>query len=167
MNWVIIGSGNSLSLVRRQAITWTNADLLLIVPLGTSFNEVLIGILSFSFKKVHLKMSPAETAAILPRGRWVELKSCKVSFAHSLFHICSIDLKWCTLHSSDTGVICVKYQKHVKCENWKGCYWLTRFCKFWVWDEFRMDIRLHWTAPLEPDFSAIPCHASQTNNRCD
>ena len=38
------------------------------------------------------------------------------------------------------------------CVNWKVCYWLTRFCEFWVWDEFRMDIRLHWTAPLEPGF---------------
>ena len=38
------------------------------------------------------------------------------------------------------------------CKNWKGFYWLTRFCEVWDWDEFRTDIRLHWTAPLEPDF---------------
>ena len=46
------------------------------------------------------------------------------------------------------------------CVDWKGCYWLTRYCEFWVLDEFRTDNRLHWTAPLI--FSAIPCHASQT-----
>ena len=41
------------------------------------------------------------------------------------------------------------------CEDWKGCYGLTRFSEFWFfefWDEFRTDIRLHWTAPLETDF---------------
>ena len=38
------------------------------------------------------------------------------------------------------------------CVIWKGCHWLTRFCEIWYWDEFRTDIRLHWTAPLEPDF---------------
>ena len=41
------------------------------------------------------------------------------------------------------------------CVNWKEC-WLKKFCEIWVWDEFRTDIRreirLHWTAPLEPDF---------------
>ena len=30
MNWVIIGSGNGLSPDRRQAITWTNADLFIV-----------------------------------------------------------------------------------------------------------------------------------------
>ena len=57
LNWVIIGSDNGLSPVRRQAITWTNAGLLLIGPLGTNFSEVLIGIQTFSFKKMHLKTS--------------------------------------------------------------------------------------------------------------
>ena len=37
-----IGSDNGLSPVRRQAIIWTNADILLIGPLGASFNEILI-----------------------------------------------------------------------------------------------------------------------------
>ena len=51
VNRVGNGSGNGLSPVRRQAITWTNADLLLIGLLGTNFSEISIGILSFSFKK--------------------------------------------------------------------------------------------------------------------
>ena len=63
-NQIIIGSEN-------QAITWTNADLLLIGLLGTSFSEISIRISSFSFKKMHLKMLSAKTAAILSRGRWV------------------------------------------------------------------------------------------------
>ena len=40
-----------------QAIIWTNAGILLIGPLGTNFNEILIEIYLFSFKKMLLKMS--------------------------------------------------------------------------------------------------------------
>ena len=53
----IIGSDNGLSPGRRQAITWTNVGILLIGPLGTNFSEMLIEIHTFSFKKIHLKMS--------------------------------------------------------------------------------------------------------------
>ena len=53
----IIASDNGLSPSRRQAIIRTNAGLLLIGPLGTNFNENLIEILTFSFKKMRLKMS--------------------------------------------------------------------------------------------------------------
>ena len=53
----IIGSDNGLSPGRRQAIIWTIAGILLIGPLGTNFSEILIGIQTFPFKKMHLKMS--------------------------------------------------------------------------------------------------------------
>ena len=53
----IIGSDNGLSPGRRQAIIWTNAGILLISPLGTNFNAILFEIHTFSFKKIHLKMS--------------------------------------------------------------------------------------------------------------
>ena len=53
----IIGSDNGLSPGRRQAIIWTNDEILLIEPLGTKFSEILIEIRTFSFKKMHLKMS--------------------------------------------------------------------------------------------------------------
>ena len=56
-NLTIIGSDNGLSPGRRQAITWTNVGVLLIGPLGTNFSEMLIEIHTFSFKKIHLKMS--------------------------------------------------------------------------------------------------------------
>ena len=71
VNWVSIGSGNGLLPVRRQAITWTNAGLFSIGLLGTNFSEIPIWILVFSFKKMHLKLSSAEMAAILSRGSWV------------------------------------------------------------------------------------------------
>ena len=53
----IIGSDNGLSPGWRQAIIWTNARILLIRPLGTNFSEIIIRIQTFSFKKMHLKVS--------------------------------------------------------------------------------------------------------------
>ena len=56
----VIGSDNGLSPERRQAIIWTNAGILFIGPLGTNFNEILIKIHTFSFKKMPLKTSSAK-----------------------------------------------------------------------------------------------------------
>ena len=54
-NLAIIGSDNGLSPRRRQAIIWTNVGILLTRPLGTNFRNQ-----TFSFKKIHLKMSFAK-----------------------------------------------------------------------------------------------------------
>ena len=62
----IIGSDNGLSPGRRQAIIWTIAGILLTAPLGTNFIEILIGIQTFSFKKMHLKMSSAKWRPFCP-----------------------------------------------------------------------------------------------------
>ena len=56
-NLTIIGPDNGLSPGRRQAIVWTNACMLLIGPLGTNFNEILLEIHTFSFKNIYFKMS--------------------------------------------------------------------------------------------------------------
>ena len=56
----IIGSDNGLSPGRRQAIISTNAGILLTGSLRTNFSEILIGILTFSFTKMHLKISSAK-----------------------------------------------------------------------------------------------------------
>ena len=53
----IIGSDNGLLPIQRQAIIWTNDGILLIGPLGTNFNEILIEILTFLFKNMRLKVS--------------------------------------------------------------------------------------------------------------
>ena len=53
----IIGSDNGLSPGRHQAIIWSNAGILLSEPLGANFSEILIEIYTFSFKKMHLKIS--------------------------------------------------------------------------------------------------------------
>ena len=42
--------------IRRQAIIYTNAGLLLIGHLATNFSEILIKIRNFSFAKTHLKI---------------------------------------------------------------------------------------------------------------
>ena len=47
INLTIIGSDNSLSPGRPQAITWTKAGILSTAPLGTNFSEILI--------KIHIK----------------------------------------------------------------------------------------------------------------
>ena len=67
-NWVSIGSGNDLSLVRHQAINWTNAALVSIGPLWTNFTDTLIEIQMFSFKNTQLRMSSAKWRPFCARG---------------------------------------------------------------------------------------------------
>ena len=52
-----IGLDNGWSPGRRQAIILTNAGILSIGTLGTNFSKILIEILTFSFKNMHLKVS--------------------------------------------------------------------------------------------------------------
>ena len=54
------GSDNGLSPGRRQAIIWTNAGILLHGPWGSNFSGSFIEILTFPFKKMHLKVSSAK-----------------------------------------------------------------------------------------------------------
>ena len=54
---VITGLDGGLSPGRHQAIIWTNAGILLIGSAGTNFDEMLNEIHTFSFKKMHFKMS--------------------------------------------------------------------------------------------------------------
>ena len=53
----IIGSDNSLSPGRRQAIIWTNDGILLFRTFRTHFSEIVSKMHPFSFKKMHFKMS--------------------------------------------------------------------------------------------------------------
>ena len=50
-NLTTIGSDNGLSPGRCQAIIWTNAEILLIGPLGTNFSEILIEFKHFHWRK--------------------------------------------------------------------------------------------------------------------
>ena len=72
LKWVNVGSGNGLSPVRRQAITWTNDYLLSIRPIGKKFSDFFfIEIQTFLLTKLHLIMSSAKVAAILSRPQCV------------------------------------------------------------------------------------------------
>ena len=57
----IIDSDNGLSPGWHQAIIWTNAGILSIGLLGTNYNEILIEILTCSFKKRRLNVSSAKS----------------------------------------------------------------------------------------------------------
>ena len=72
----IIGSDNGLSPERCQSIIWTNAGILLIGPVGTNLNEILIEIQTFSLKKIRLKMSSAKCCSFL-LGLNVLIEWCK------------------------------------------------------------------------------------------
>ena len=73
----ITGSDNGLSPGRCQPIIRTNAGILLIGTLGTNFSEILSEIHTFSFKKMHLKMSS---------GRWRPFCLCLNMFKTSSSH---------------------------------------------------------------------------------
>ena len=55
-----IGSNNGLSHGWHQSIIWINAAILFIEPLGTNFSEILIEILTVSFRKMRLRGSSAK-----------------------------------------------------------------------------------------------------------
>ena len=74
----IIGSDNGLSPDRRQAIIWTNAGLFVNWTLKTNFSEILIEILTFSFKKMRLKVSSAKR-----RPFFLGLNVLNVGWAHT------------------------------------------------------------------------------------
>ena len=73
----IIGSDNGLSPERRQAIIWTNAGILLIGPVGTNFNEILIEIQTFSLNKIRLKMSSAKCCSFRLGLNVLSLVTCQ------------------------------------------------------------------------------------------
>ena len=68
---IIIGSDNGLSPGRRQTIIWTNAGIWLMWPLGTNFNEILIGIQAFLFEKKEIENVVWEMTEILSRPQCV------------------------------------------------------------------------------------------------
>ena len=76
----IIGPDNGLLPGRHQAIIWTKAKILSIRTLGTNFGEILRKIYTFSFKKMHLKMSSAKWRQfylglnVLTLSGWICLK---------------------------------------------------------------------------------------------
>ena len=77
VTWFGIGSDNGLALDRRQAITWSNADLLSMGPIWTNLNEIWIEIQNFSFMKMCLKIWAAKWWPFCPGWRWVNPLTCR------------------------------------------------------------------------------------------
>ena len=82
-NLTIIVSDNGLSPGRRQAIIWTNAGILLIWPLGANFSEILIEMLTFSFKKMRWKVSFVKRRPFCPGLNVVKFCLCYFSYNSS------------------------------------------------------------------------------------
>ena len=106
----IIGSDNGLSPGRHQAIIWTNAGILLIGPLGTNFDEILIEIHTFSFKKMHLKMSSAKQRLYclgfnvfrwVWEGNSILQQPLGITSARFMDYLCSTSSKVVYLHPRD------------------------------------------------------------------
>ena len=76
---ITIGSDNGLSPGQRQAIIWTITGILLIGPLGTNRSEIWIGIQTFSFKKMHLKMSQCVNHSYNAIYRWLSARQLCIS----------------------------------------------------------------------------------------
>ena len=99
-NLIIIGSDNGLSPDWRQAIIWTNAGIFLIGPLGTNFSEVLVEIITFSFKKMYLKVSSAKMVSILSRPQCVNSfppRQNGLHFVDDIFKCIFVNEKFCVL----------------------------------------------------------------------
>ena len=85
---------NGLIPVLHLAITWNDADLLIIGPSATNFSNILIKLPSVSFKKMHLKM---------PYMKWQPFCSGLNVLTHwgRVTHICVSKL---TIIGSDNGL---------------------------------------------------------------
>ena len=57
-SWIFVNivSHNELSAAQRQAITWSNADLLSVGLFETNFDEILMAVEAFSLKKLRLQI---------------------------------------------------------------------------------------------------------------
>ena len=108
----IIVSDNGLSPGRRQAIIWTNDGILLIGPWGTNFSEILIGIHTFSFKKIHLKLSNTKVTFNSQTERFGEVTATNSAYAAHpmtilpstvliLFSVCITNQRKCTVRTQD------------------------------------------------------------------
>ena len=118
VNWAIIGSGNDLSPVRRQAIPWSNAGLLSTGFLGTICSEIRIGILSFSFNKMHwICRLPTHGPSKLTANRWDRLHAIIFSWDKGNCHDSWV---FSCLNCGQVGLVNVKHRARgeIKCAHY-------------------------------------------------
>ena len=80
----IIGSDNNLLTGQREAIIWNNDRKLSISPLGIYFSEILIGIQTLSFRKMHLKMLSTKWHPFYLGLSLLKYGDCKIMVWHVL-----------------------------------------------------------------------------------
>ena len=93
-----IGSENGLAPYRRQAISWTNADLLLIRSLWTNFLTIKIKILSFY--KNALKNLVCHLSTILFRPQYVNSSPPSAAYMHQWTESTWVQVMACRLFSA-------------------------------------------------------------------
>ena len=126
-NLTIIGSDNGLSPGRRQAIIWANVGIMLIGPLGTNCSEILFGIQTFPFKKMHLKMSFAKWRSYcFGLNVLIPDPDGEVEHIHNLMNSTLIDPK-ISSKSTDTFSNNVADRQHNDVTIWKH---FPRYCPF-------------------------------------
>ena len=147
----IIVSDNGLSPGRRQAIIWTNAGILLISPLGTNFNEMLIKIQTFPVKKMHLKMSSAKLRQFclcLNELMWVQSEGLAKILAMSEVN---------SEEQKQSGSICGKRNLNKPWPEQNGCYFADNIFKcifvkqnvFWFEFHWNLLLRIQVTITLQ------------------
>ena len=120
-NLTIIVSDNGLSPYRRQAIIWTNAGILLIGPIGTYFSEILIEILTFSFKKMRLNVSSAKRRPFC--------LGLNVLTQHTSRYYCSTNLVGRGRGAVARGFF--RFDGFVSSRWWRSTSWFVT--KLWLW----------------------------------
>ena len=115
----IIGIDNGLSHGRRQAVIWTNAGILLIRSLGTNYSEILIGIRTFWFKKMRLKVSSGKWQPFclglnVLKKHWYDMTASTVRVSPSRMWNCVI--RFFVYFMSLTSCVCDL--------GWKCAHWL-------------------------------------------
>ena len=93
-----------LSPIRRQAIIWTNAGILLIRALGSDFSEISIGIQILSSKKLHFKTSSAKWRPFCLGLN--ELTNIIGLMIHGICKYVGLYNPWSSWHTSHTNIIC-------------------------------------------------------------
>ena len=129
-----IGSDNGLSPGRHQAIFWTNAGIMFIGSLGTNSSEILSEIYTFSFKKMHLKMSSGKFRPFC-------LGLSVLRLASILKH--QTELR-CTLHLLDEYSLYKWHRNTIKCLS-RGCLYISCMtCGFFAYSVSNVERVLTW-----------------------
>ena len=119
---------------RHQAVFWTNAGILLIWPLKINVSEILIEIITHSFKKMHLKKGRLRNGHLITASmRWKVCSKCDNTAPANCVHIMAAGVlvyggrsqKWLCFIISHLSV-------NWRCPCKKRAFVVTGFALFWL-----------------------------------